>query len=42
MEFFSYFCKTENLVNFIEFMFFGVLALLLYKKTGDTSVLKNY
>lgn len=41
MEFFSYFCKTENIVNFIEFLFFGVLALLLYKKTGDTSVLKK-
>lgn len=41
MEYFSYFCKIDNIVNFIQFLFFGVLAFLLYKKTGDISVLKK-
>ena len=41
MEFFSYFTKVESIVQLVEFVFFGIISIILFAKTGNTKTLNN-
>lgn len=42
MDFVNYFLKADNIVSVIEFLFFGVVSLILLIKTGNTKPIKTF
>lgn len=41
-DFINYFTRVENIVSLTQFLFFGIITLLLFKRTGNVKVLEKF